>query len=463
MVDWEGGADELDEEFRMQNSVAVDLDSDDDVPVDSEDDDIDPDQEIGTIDEKDLYSDDEMVPERDDAVASVTHKESILSCAIAKLENQCIFATGGQDDVAVLWTLEDSSFGRGVTCKERCRLEGHTDSVVQVEFSHDGKYLATAGYDGLVRIWDPQDGTLKQALEGPAKEVEWIMWHPKGHAILAGSTDTMAWMWWAPSGKLMQIFAGHGQSVTCGSWGLGGKLIITGSEDRSIIVWNPRQGTPQQHIKQVHDGSIVAMASHPDGPLVVTGSMDGTAKVLHIENGKVVANLSGHTDTVECVGFNNAAAGGMLLLATASMDGKAMVWDGKTFDLRCTLKDHFEKGGIVKFKWLPSEHANYLSTCACDSTVRLFDALSGQCLQTLQGHTDTVLDLDLMLVGGSHLTVVSSSDDKSCRVYVVPMEGAGSEQQQAQNSTASASLPFQPPARVEGAADATSASAKLPV
>jgi len=355
----------------------------------------------------------------------VSHKDNVLTVAISPIDRR-VLVTGGQDDVAVVWQMEDAS-GGGVKCTQKYRLEGHSDSVVQVEFSHDGKYIATGGYDGTVKIWAPENGTLLHTLEGPSKEVEWILWHPKGHAILAGSADSMAWMWWAPTGKLMQIFAGHAQSITCGCWGLGGKLICTGSEDKSVIVWNPRNPSPQQHIKQVHDSSVIAMCSHPEAPIIVTGSEDATARVVHIETGKVVANLGGHLDSVEAVGFNNAAPGGMLLLATASMDGHAMIWDGKTYDLRCKLTEHFQRGGIVKFKWLPVEHSSLLCTCATDKTLRLFNALSGQCLRTLRGHSETVLDLDVALVGGNagvarQLCVASGSDDKTCRVFIAPID-----------------------------------------
>ena len=40
--------------------------------------------------------------------------------------------------------------------------------------------------DGTVKIWTAATGALLHSLEGPAKEVEWVIWHPKGHAILAG-------------------------------------------------------------------------------------------------------------------------------------------------------------------------------------------------------------------------------------------------------------------------------------
>jgi ribosome assembly protein SQT1 len=479
MVDWEAGAEELDQDFQTSNCIEIDLGSDDEAP--ESDDDLDiadagGDVDVGVVDENEVYSDDDAEFRGvDDSVASVTHKESVLTVGFSPTD-QRVLVTGGQDDVAVLWGLEDA-WGGGVKCTQRCRLEGHTDSVIQVAFCHDGKYVATGGYDGTVRIWLAENGSLVHALEGPSKEVEWIMWHPKGYVILAGSTDTMAWMWWAPTGKLMQIFAGHAQSVTCGAWGLGGKVIVTGSEDKSVIVWNPKQGTPQQTIRNVHDSTVVTMCSHPDAPLVVTGSEDAVARVVQIETGKVVATLSGHLDSVEAVGFSNAPPGGMTLLATASMDGKAMIWDGKTFDLRCTLTDHFERGGIVKFKWLPVQYGNMLCTCATDATLRLFNAMTGQCLRTLRGHRDTILDLDLTVVGGDKLCLASGSDDNSCRVFVVPLNDLQNvpsaaavvrpQQQEAQQvqqqpavvgdagvSSSGAALAFQPPPRPVDAAAA---------
>lgn len=431
MAEWE----ELDQQVRQGNTIEVEYGSDDDdVPVDSGSDggdgaQFDDDEEIGVVDDKDIYSDDEG-PYTDDAVAlAAAHEDSVLSIAVCPSDRQ-IMVTGGQDDSAIIWNISQSA--NGVKCTERCRLRGHTDSVVQVAFSHDGRYLATGSYDGSVRIWAPDSGTLVHALEGPSKEVEWILWHPKGHAILAGSNDTMVWMWWAPTGKLMQIFAGHAQSVTCGCWGLGGKLICSGSEDRSVIVWNPRSGTPQQHARQLHEGAIISLCAHPEAPIVVTGSDDAVARVVQMETGKVIANLSGHTDSVECVLFSNPGADGVVLLATASMDGKVNVWDGKTFSFRCALKEHEERGGVVKFKWLPAPaYGSWLCTCANDSTLRLFNALSGECIRTLKGHEDTVLDLDLWLFGdpgNEQLCVVSGSDDNSSRIFIVALFTGGSQQ-----------------------------------
>ena len=45
-------------------------------------------------------------------------------------------------------------------------LEGHSDGVLSVTFSHDSKLLASASYDKTVRIWNAGTGSLQQTLEG---------------------------------------------------------------------------------------------------------------------------------------------------------------------------------------------------------------------------------------------------------------------------------------------------------
>jgi len=423
---WDGeGPAELDDEFREGgDTVEIEIDSgDDEPPSDSDDDGQDVDQEAM---EGGMESEDDEFQGINHSLASVDHKEPVLSVAISPVNRQA-FVTGGQDDVAVLWALEEVMFGGGLKAVERCRLLGHTDSVNVVCFSNDGQYVATGSYDASIKIWTAATGALLHTLEGPAKEVEWVIWHPKGHAILAGSADTMAWMWWAPTGKLMQIFAGHAQSVTSGCWAMGGKLICTGSEDRSVIVWNPRAGTPQQHIKNLHESNVITICSHPESPIIVTGSEDAQGKVVQIETGRVLATLAGHQESVEHVAFSNATGGSILLLASAGMDGRVQIFDGKTFDTRCVLKDHVEKGGITVFKWLPSAMSAFLCTASIDRTCRLFNALTGQCVNTLRGHIDTVLCLDVMLVDATDGTanqqvcVVTGSDDKTCKVFVSPL------------------------------------------
>jgi WD40 repeat protein len=66
-------------------------------------------------------------------------------------------ATGGGDDLGYVWDVTNGELVM--------KLDGHTDSVTNVAFSHDGGYLATGGMDGQVRIWNVQEQKLVVALE----------------------------------------------------------------------------------------------------------------------------------------------------------------------------------------------------------------------------------------------------------------------------------------------------------
>ena len=49
---------------------------------------------------------------------------------------------------------------------------GHTDTVVSVGFSFDGKYVATGSMDSTVMIWNAANGEHVLKLEGPAEGIE---------------------------------------------------------------------------------------------------------------------------------------------------------------------------------------------------------------------------------------------------------------------------------------------------
>lgn len=107
---------------------------------------------------------------------------------------------GGGDDKAFLWRY-------GADSESSLELIGHTDTVTSVGFNFNGTLLLTGSYDGNVRIWDVETGTLVQTLDGP-EDVEWASWHNKGNAVLAGSKDGTIWMWLSHNGQCMQVFAG---------------------------------------------------------------------------------------------------------------------------------------------------------------------------------------------------------------------------------------------------------------
>lgn len=139
-----------------------------------------------------------------------------MSVAPVQLDGRTVACLGSGDESA---SLVDVATGDVLHT-----LAGHTDSVVASGFSQDGSMLATGGYEGVVRLWNPRTGAFLRSLEGPSQGIEWLSWHPTANVLAAGSGDGTAWMWLPATGTCMQVFAGHEESVSCGAFSGTGKV-----------------------------------------------------------------------------------------------------------------------------------------------------------------------------------------------------------------------------------------------
>jgi len=328
------------------------------------------------------------------------HTESVFSIALHPSDDR-VAVTGGGDDLSYVWDI--------TTGEATAKLVGHTDSIIDAAFSFDGKYVATASMDGTVRVYSSANYSLHKTLEGPAKELEWFMWHPRGHVLAAGSADNTIWVWNVAVGEVMQVLAGHLGPVLCGTWSTDGKKLCTGSEDGSLFVWDVKNGKPFHHVKgyNFHEGPVTCIAGHPDSgqSIVATGSLDASVKLVNTDTGKVLSSFKGHTESVETIGFCRS----LPWLATGSVDHAVHVWDINTSQSRLSLP-HDEV--ITKLLWHPTEPLLY--SASMDKLVRLFDARSGECVAKFSGHQDSVLDFTVSRDGQ---TVVSASDDHTCLVF----------------------------------------------
>ena len=73
------------------------------------------------------------------------------------------------------------------------------------------------------------------------------------------------------------------------------------------------------------------MAFSPDGRLLATASTDRTARLWDPATGECLRTLTGHAEAVYGVAFSPDGR----LLATASTDSTARLWDPATGELRC--------------------------------------------------------------------------------------------------------------------------------
>ncbi|WVZ99814.1 LOW QUALITY PROTEIN: hypothetical protein U9M48_045060 [Paspalum notatum var. saurae] len=247
---------------------------------------------------------------------------------------------------------------------------GHTDAVIAVSFSPDGKCLASGSGDTTVRFWDLSTQTPLFTCKGHKNWVLCIAWSPDGKHLVSGSKSGELIVWDPKTGKqlgsplTMFLFPKLSNHLMC----LGHRKWIT------AVSWEP-----------VHLQSPCRR--------FVSAGKDGDARIWDITTRKCVISLTGHTNSVTCVKW-----GGDGLIYTGSEDCSIKVWETSEGKLVKTLKGH---GHWVNSLALSTEYV--LRTGAYDHT--------GKTYSTAEEMKEAALARYKKMRGNAPERLVSGSDD----------------------------------------------------
>jgi WD40 repeat protein/tetratricopeptide (TPR) repeat protein len=124
-------------------------------------------------------------------------------------------------------------------------LSGHTNFCISVEFSPDGARLASASYDGTVRIWNTTSWETEQTLKNPDPptstgngRVASAVFSPDGRHLAMASHEGSVAVWETGSWNQPQILVGHTDAVRSLAFSHDSRALASGGNDGTIRIWN---------------------------------------------------------------------------------------------------------------------------------------------------------------------------------------------------------------------------------
>jgi len=199
-------------------------------------------------------------------------------------------------------------------------------------FTDDAGYMATASFDGWIRIWDQDTGKEEKQL-GPLPTITDMDIARQEHLLAVVNNTHMTSLDIPTNETLFKKPKAHESPILAVAFAPDGILLATGSKNRVVKIWDSSKEklkyTLRGHAKSVNDVDFSA-----DDDLLASASSDKTIRIWNVKTGKLRHVLKGHTNLVNRVDF------GMMdcFLISASEDGKAFVWNAKTGVRLKTLK-----------------------------------------------------------------------------------------------------------------------------
>ncbi|MFM1892264.1 MAG: hypothetical protein RLZ44_1341, partial [Pseudomonadota bacterium] len=214
----------------------------------------------------------------------------------------------------------------------------HTEDLQRLAFSADGTLLASAGFDGLARLWRVlPEGRLQplHVLTGHTDAVHAVAFSPDGRLLATAGYDGRVGVFDTASGAGKFFAAGKGQVLSV-AFGPGGQRIyVADRDDGRIRVWQIA-GDPPVMQRELDAARDFLMWAEPDveGRQIAAVGRDYVVSILDLGTGDLLHSLPGHENAVFKARF--LPGGGQL--ATAGVDATVRFWDLETASELFTLR-----------------------------------------------------------------------------------------------------------------------------
>lgn len=239
--------------------------------------------------------------------------------------------------------------------------------VNTVSFGHTGQLLASAGFDGVIFVWDTHTGTVRHKFTEHSSSVHSVSMSPTANTLASGGDDHKVVLRDLDTG-LVRILNSHADRVPSVAFSPDGRLLASCDSGGGVRLWNVRTGdlrkayefedrfhalcfspdgvtlavggeaksvifidinTDKHSVLQEEPGAIFALAFGPVGKVLVSGDKQGNLSLWDVEHKNRLTRFFGHHDMIMSIAVSSD--GRSMATCSTRQDPELRYWDLTAF------------------------------------------------------------------------------------------------------------------------------------
>ncbi|MFP6675171.1 MAG: c-type cytochrome domain-containing protein [Pirellulaceae bacterium] len=206
--------------------------------------------------------------------------------ALAISTDQKLLAAGGgepsRSGQIKLWNLETGELVREIETP-------HSDTVFSIDFSRDGKFLASSAADRFMKVFLVADGSFVRSFEGHTHHVLGVAWSADGRTLVTSGADNVVKVWNALTGDQNKTISGYKKEVTDIAYVGDTSEVVTASGDATVS----RKSADGGNVRGFSGAKdfVYSVSSPADGSKVIAGGQDSILRVWNAADGKLLASF----------------------------------------------------------------------------------------------------------------------------------------------------------------------------
>jgi len=294
-----------------------------------------------------------------------------------------LYTVYSHDGKTILTSSEDHTVRRwdAASGKEIEVFLEEPEPVRTMAISPDDKYLVTI--NSTAQLWDLQTGQEIRAFPFDAGRIVRMGFSPDGKFLVSENTDAKVYLWDAKTGQEVRTFTGHTGGLFDMAFSPDSNDLLTSGGDNTVRMWDVDTG--QELRRFTFSVEVAGLTFSPDGKWALTGADDGIVRLWAFHPSPALLTLNNGA-AVNALDFS---PDGKLIL-TGGSDGAARLWDAVTGEKLRDLVGHTD---VINYGAAFSPDGKYLATGSWDAVVRLWDARTGEEVNQFVADTHSVEDV----------------------------------------------------------------------